>query len=471
MVVVVDATDDEVEWLDRYLVIPSRPGPQEYAGAPTKLLTRPLDTPSHFAAGLLPIVRRAAARADTTIEIEDARGPPPVVPHAPPEHLRDYQTEAVLKALKATRGIIHEPTGAGKGQLIAALADMLPCRWIILTHKSSIAKQIADVLHERNVEDVAFWDRRKRTGRVTVATFQAAYKGSPLLADVVANAEAMMIDEVHSVAAPTFFQVAQSCTRARWRFGFSATPLARSDKQSLRVIAATGPVIARTDFEELADRGILAKPIVRMVRMEHPKPKVPPPKEQPPVRPGDLWVFEDDVIPKKPWKEIYRDDVVKSKLRNAMVIRATTVAKWPAILFVSEVTHGKALAATLKKAGVRVAFASGTKDLSARSSIISGLNEGEIDVCVSTVVFQDGIDVPNLQSVVIGSAGKSAIASVQRVGRATRATGNKSTCEVWDIWDMHHEILGRQARARRRAYEAEGFDTHILQLDEVFRLK
>jgi superfamily II DNA or RNA helicase len=86
------------------------------------------------------------------------------------------------------------------------------------------------------------------------------------------------------------------------------------------------------------------------------------------------------------------------------------------------------------------------------------LGAGELDVVIASTVWNEGLDIPNLESVVIAGAGKSTIAAIQRSGRGGRTTSSKKTYELWDLWDTGNWMLYRWSQARREAYEREAHE-------------
>jgi superfamily II DNA or RNA helicase len=79
-------------------------------------------------------------------------------------------------------------------------------------------------------------------------------------------------------------------------------------------------------------------------------------------------------------------------------------------------------------------------------------------------VVQEGVDVPALRSVVIAAGGQSTIAAIQRVGRGLRTQAGKTSCDVWEFLDRGQRWLEAHSRARRRAYEAEGYTVLVEHL-------
>jgi superfamily II DNA or RNA helicase len=238
------------------------------------------------------------------------------------------------------------------------------------------------------------------------------------------------------------------------------SPLARGDKRSLLAIAATGEVVYRIKTEVLIEQEVLARPTIHMVEMPH--------------------RFSGENF-----QDVYEHEVTNSKKRNELVALLAAKAEKPAFVFVKEKHHGALLVKAIERAGMQVRFIFGNHAVKQRTHAIGELVAGRLDVLVCSVVFQEGIDVPSLRSVVIASGGKSVIAALQRIGRGMRVEKKggavvKDTFDVYDVADigcgcdkaardlgtpgkgLHNSCrwLTRHTRERERAYISEGHAVH-----------
>jgi superfamily II DNA or RNA helicase len=57
----------------------------------------------------------------------------------------------------------------------------------------------------------------------------------------------------------------------------------------------------------------------------------------------------------------------------------------------------------------------------------------------------------------MASAGKSVIASLQKIGRGMRVSEGKTTFEVWDFLDEDGSVLERHSARRAATYQSEGY--------------
>ena len=436
------ATPKERRWLREYLSFRTgRRGDQV-----TRVLNDVADT---FPAGFVPMIAKHALAAGIRMELLDRRAIP-----CPPDltadlgWLRDYQLGAVDAAVVSARGIWRVPTGGGKTESAVGLSLRVPCRWLFLVHRFGLADQAAARFELRTGKAAGrigegTW---APNDRVTCATFQTLSKrlqdGDPKALALIESAEGVIVDEGHVLPAGSFAFVMNRARRAYYRIAMSGTPLDRGDQRSILTIGMTGPVIYRIRPEVLIAAGVLSRPRIRMIR-----------------------VVQEPTA--NTWSEVYRQCVVDSPIRNAAVLSAIKRAAKPCLVFVKDIDHGRTLAKLVSRAGIACDFVWGSNSSEERKASIKRLIRGDHEALIASVIFNEGVDIPELRSVVIASGGKSTIAALQRIGRGMRvkkdATGNvvKDEFEVYDFQDEGDRWLQRHTRARVAAYMREGFETIV----------
>jgi superfamily II DNA or RNA helicase len=324
-------------------------------------------------------------------------------------------------------------------------------------HRSQLADDIATRFELRSPGLVAGrileggWDIPEdaqlvaATYQTLKATLESKHEWKRAMAEkLLKNAQGLIVDEVHTAPAETYLALLMR-TRAYYRFGVSGTPLERNDAKSQYAIAAIGPLIYQIKPQLLIERGILAKPTVRMATVE---------------QYGSAAAG---------WATVYKNLVVKSKRRNKKLIDYAKRCTKPGFLFVEQKEHGHALVKQLFAAGLKAEFVWGKHSIDYRKSLIKRLILGHFDLLVCSRVFNEGIDVPELRSVVIGSGGKSLIAVLQRLGRGMRVDRDRAGAvrdggdvfEVYDILDQGQRWLEKHAKVRRDAYLADQYELLI----------
>lgn len=437
----------ERAWLRDYLCFPdSRPA--RYRPSTSDGKVRLLNEfAASFPTGFFDMVAKAARAEKFRVDVVDRRERPAERdPATNLAWLRDYQRPAVDALVERGRGILAAPTGSGKTDCMVGIARALPCRWLVLAPAADLVVQAAERWEKRNEADGLDFGPAGVIGagkwalgpRFTAATFQTMHAGlkkkDPRVLAVLRHAQGIMCDESHTVAADTFQAVAYACTSAYFRFGFSGTPMDRGDSRSVLSLAALGPVVYRIKAEPLIAAGVLSRPRIRMATVTQPL--------------------------AAPFDEAYMRLIVHSKKRNERVVDIALVAAKPCFVFVEREEHGRVLQKLLAAAGAKAEFVYGKKKVEERKRLArDAVARGAILIC--SRVFQQGIDVPELASIVNAAGYESTIATIQRLGRGMRVTEGKSEVEVWDFFDVGNEYLARHARTRRNTYAAQGYETVV----------
>ena len=431
----------EQDWLATYLAMDDIENP----GSKISLFNALTHS---FPSGLLNMALKGAERSNLTVDIMDKRVLPCKVDEdADLEWLRWYQKEAVTCAVRAKHGIIKAPTGSGKTEIAVGLVLSLPCKWLFLVHRKTLVNQAAERYKLRTGNEAFVFTATSGLPpagtEFVVTTFQTVFAGlkkrNKTTISLLFNAEGILVDECHTIPARSFYVVAVNAKNAYFRIGLSGTPLARGDHKSLMAIAALGKLVYTIKSSTLIEEGVLAKPIIRMAEF-----------------------YEECSL--KTYAGIYSRSIVRSTKRNQLVVQLAKKATYPCLIFVREIKHGKLLQSQLEKAGFAVDFVWGEKHESQRMEAVKRLEYGETEICISSVVFQEGVDIPILASVIMAGAGKSVIATLQSIGRGMRTNqGLKMEFEVWDVYDTGHRFLEKHARERRRTYLRQGYDISMIR--------
>jgi len=441
------AESAEFYWLANYLTVERK----VFGGPPERICFMDELQMNRFPVGLAFRLGKAAREAGIQIRWVDHRVKP-----CEPEVDRDmllgwlrwYQREAVEATIaRGGRGLIKVPTGGGKTEIFIALTRVYPCEWLFLVHRGDLVEQTAARYYKRTGERAGRFERgrwERGSCNVTVATFQsvaAALRAeAPGLGEFVEGIQAVNVDEVHSQPAESFYSTTQLFKNAYYRIGQSGTPLSRSDYDNVRVIGAMAPLVYTIQTQTLVAEGALSPSRIRMVRVDQP--------------------YEGEPMS---WAEAYKRFVVRSSRRNTRLAQMMERADKPSLVFVDELAQGKALMEAGKQRGLRVALCTGDDSLELRQSKIEQLVRDGYDTLICTVIFQEGVDIPELASVVVACGKSSEVACLQRIGRGMRVCVGKDYFEVWDVLDEGHPWFARHAVSRKASYESEGHRVEVVE--------
>lgn len=340
------------------------------------------------------------------------------------------QVQVFERAREQKRGVIKAPTGSGKTVVGAGLIDMYqPAKCLFLVHTLDLLHQTRQEFERLLQEDIGLiGDGNFGWQRVTVATMQT-------LKDVLLQKEGVdmvICDECHHCPSPTYRKILNRLTGCSVRYGLSATP--RKDTEGkLWTHALLGGRIADISTEELIRRGRLSTPTVEFR-------KVP---------------FNFDIAQLNEYRDAYNQGIVYYDVRNRMIWEAAKELerKGTVLVTVKEVRQGE----ELQKLGVGV-FVQGSTKTETRERIKTALKNKKVKTVICSPVWDEGVDVPSLDAVIVAGGGLSEIKALQKVGRALRRTKDKSTVKVVDFLDLQHGWLRKHSRERRKVYAAEGWE-------------
>lgn len=103
------------------------------------------------------------------------------------------------------------------------------------------------------------------------------------------------------------------------------------------------------------------------------------------------------------------------------------------LIFVSKVEEGEILAKKLSERGVKSLFLSSTDSDEKRESSITKFENGEINYILTVDIFNEGVDIPCVNQVIMLRPTKSSIVYIQQLGRGLRKNKNKEYLVVIDF--------------------------------------
>lgn len=249
--------------------------------------------------------------------------------------------------------------------------------------------------------------------------------------DMVSAAEMIVIDECQYAAAETIQFLHKESVNARHRLLFSGTPW-RESGDDLLIEAVGGQKIIDIDASFLIERGYLVQPEIHFLNV-----------------PRMRGVGDN-------YPEVYKNYIEKNNTRNMLIMEATkhlVQQGRKVLILVTKVNHGKKLLEDLQF-DLRVASLDGRSSTSERLHNIKRMKDDELDVLIASKIFDQGVDIPNLDAVVLAGSGKSGARALQRIGRVIRPAPGKEKAIVVDFKD-NCKYLKEHSKARYRIYKTE----------------
>lgn len=384
--------------------------------------------------------------------------------------LRDYQHEGVKRAFSNKmpyfgwwpRGVIQVATGGGKTEMAVAMHEMAGVNSMFLVHRKDLLVQAAERFEKYGHTVGIIGDSKFRPNKnITIATMQTLssifqndsdhrFSETKLLCETVGQ---LFLDEAHLMASSLdkgnqFVKlVNDNFARCSMRWGLTATPFMRDRYDNLLLEGVTGDLLYRITNEELISRGYLTPPKIRMLTV-----------------PGKLEVNRPQTRGRKNiagvmWRSIQDKGIRFNQTRNTMIADELQTGPWPILCLVATVEQGKFIQDILKtRKGITPLLLTGKTKTSDRVDAVNRLRDGTLPAIITTTIFDEGVDIPELRKVILASGGKSQVKLLQRIGRGLRLSEGKEEVEIIDFRDKHHAKLLEHTRERMKRYREEGFE-------------
>ena len=371
--------------------------------------------------------------------------------------LRQYQSDVVKKAKQVGGGIIKIATGGGKSLVIASLAAEYNIPTVIYVIGIELLHQMKNTLEEaygiecgivgggecdlsKAVTIMTIWSaaaafnkKAKITDNDTTGDTKAHTKilNKKLVRERVENAQLFIFDECQYAASETLQFIHRASTSAKHRFLLSGTPW-RDAGDDILIEAVSGPKFCDISATKLISEDYLVPPDIHFLNV--------------PVMRGAG----------KTYHEVYKNYIVENEDRNDLIIKAASKlvkAGKKVLILVVRVQHGKLLQKKLENK-FSVKFLDGAKSSSNRLEAIQDMRNGKTEVLIASKIFDQGVDIPELDALILAGSGKSSGRALQRIGRVIRKSKGKKKAIVVEFFD-NCKYLRDHSEARIKVYKSE----------------
>ena len=352
--------------------------------------------------------------------------------------LRPYQQRAVEWA-KTNDGLIIAPAGSGKTWIAAA----------IIKH-----------FHEaQSIGRFGWIAPTRETCQQARASLIVA--GVPL--DVVeircphesvdfSQKDVLIIDEAKHSPARVLRGIIESCKGRR--YGFDATPWCDDPDRN----AVTRSLffnrtceISRDDIgDSLADASLILSEATDYLIKDRIDAKIDKLFKE---RSRYMRITPEEIRAMCAWEAITELGICENKNRNFYAQQyALANDDKQTLILVPRVTLGEWYEQTIP--GSRLVHSKiGKKD---RKAYMEEFKAGNLKTMIATQLADEGLDLPNVELLIMVSGGRSSQKTIQRASRALRKTSTKSTATIVDFMDRFHPIAEFHAKKRIKCYKQLG---------------
>ena len=416
-----------------------------------------------FQTGLLPYVEDILTKSNVQYQLQDNRqnivlgNPIPLLSSY--YNLRDYQLDIVNAAILNKNGLIKAATGAGKSACIAKLAGDLNIKTVVYVVSLDLLYDMHKNIEKAlGIECGIVGDGNCIIKKITVATpwtvihaYDKEYNpfddeetkakdsldqfSKIKIQKMVEASQMFIIDECQFLASESIQLITKASKNARYRLGFSGTPW-RDGGDDILLEAATGKQIIDINATTLIERKVLVPPKIFFFEVP------------------SLSGFERHE--RHPYPKIYDTCVVENQTRNDMIIESATKlhAKGrKTLILVKRKKHGIKLLEMMPK-NIKTYYLNGDAPSDERMGVKELFTMGGLDIIIASSIFDQGIDLPTLDALVLAGSGKSSTRALQRIGRVIRGSDGKTDAIVVDFID-YAPYLYEHSKKRWTIYKSE----------------
>ncbi len=352
----------------------------------------------------------------------DEREPPPL-PNPVQNTALDKLHET--RVLGYRRGLVVMATGLGKTWLAAFDADQLGAKRILfVAHREEILLQAEKTFvrimpHMR----IGHYRNNAKDSQVDIlcASIQTLGKETHLEKFSSRNFDYIVVDEFHHAAAPTYTRLLKHFT-PKFLLGLTATP-DRSDRSDILSLCDDNLV-----FEYNLFNGIHSKLLAPF---------------------HYYGIFDESVDYQEiPWRTNQFDPKLLSnklatlgRAKHALKVWKEKALKCTLAFCVSR-KHADFMAEKFRGWGVKAEAIHGQSSVS-RTQGLERLASGELDIIFSVDLFNEGVDLPTIDTVMMLRPTESKILFLQQLGRGLRRCEGKAHLVVLDFIANHRGFLNK----------------------------
>lgn len=376
--------------------------------------------------------------------------------------IRDYQFDAVMKALDLNRCVLLSPTGSGKSLIIYCLTQL----WLqhisdgyqktlVIVPTTSLVEQMEkdflDYGYSDNIHKIySGRDKDNINSDIVISTWQSIYK---LPQEWFEQFGMVIGDECHGFKSKSLTDIMNKCTEAKYRIGTTGT-LDNAQVHHLVLQGLFGKIHRVTTTKALQDSNTLAQLDINIIVLKY-----------------------NEEIRKSLGKVSYQDEIdwiVRNPTRNNFIRNLALDADGNTLVLFNYVDkHGKPLFDMINdkaEEGRKVFYVSGEVETSDREAIRQITEKQKNAIIVASLgTFSTGINIRNLHNIIFASPSKSQIKVLQSIGRGLRKSEDGRTTKLFDLADDLHS-KGRKNYAllhseeRVKIYNKEEFNYKIIEV-------
>lgn len=360
-----------------------------------------------------------------TSGVPGAGEPEPDIPDPKPHQKQALDALQFSRQRGLRKGLVVLATGLGKTYLAAFdVVNIEANRVLFVAHREEILLQAEEsflsVLPNKRVG--RYSGKRKDTNcDLLFASVQTLGQSTHLQRFPRDHFDYVVIDEFHHAAAASYQRLIEYF-KPKFMLGLTATP-DRTDGSDILRLCDNNLIYRKDLFEGITDK--------QLCNFHY------------------YGIFDEEINYENiPWRNgSFDPERLSTKL--ATLSRAQHVIKeWRdksqkrTLAFCASRRHADYMKEFFNKHGVRAESVHTDSDLT-RSEAIEKLSSGEVDILFSVDLFNEGVDLPKIDTVLMIRPTESKILFLQQMGRGLRLSEGKERLVILDFVGNHHSFLNR----------------------------
>lgn len=383
---------------------------------------------------------------------------------------RDYQLEAVHRALKYKFCSLELATSAGKTIVFYLYLAFLKRKGVIkkagkkaliVVPRTSLVGQTVDKfvkdyntgLIDLNVVAIGGKNKFKQktfdNADIVVGTYQSLIN---LPVEFFANFSVVCIDECHTSRGESIKTILLNSINAEYKLGLSGT-IKIEDEYSdfFRIQEYMGPLSMVLPAKHLIDNNYSPDVYVKMVYLDYPQ-EEPFVKQYIEMRDSgragkDLFDMEREFIVGYQPRIDFISSFVKKLGGNCLILYINVKDQ-----------YGQRICDTIKEWNEHTYYIDGGVDTDSRDDFQAIMEANtNVTLVASYGTFSTGIDLKNVNHIILAESYKSEVTIRQSIGRGMRNLAGKVKINIYDLIDDLHGYIIKHGNAREKIYAKQEF--------------
>lgn len=377
--------------------------------------------------------------------------------------VRDYQIDAITKAINNNRISLLSPTSSGKSLIIYSLVrwHLLNDRKILLiTPTTGLVEQMYSDFQdysshnkwsvENNCQRLYSGFPKKFESNVLISTWQSIYT---LPKSWFKQFDVIIGDEMHGFKSKSLVDIMCKLDNVKYRIGTTGT-LDNKKIHNLVLEGVFGRIYTVTTTKELMDQGSVVNLKIKSIIVNYP-----------------------DEVRKQASKLKYQDEIkflVTNESRNNFISKLALNCKGNTlVLFQFVDNHGIPLYERIKSlvGEKRNVYIIHGKIKTVDRERIRKLVEHDEDAIIvaSYQTLSTGTNIPSIENIIFASPSKSKIRNLQSIGRGLRLRKGKNSCNLYDLtdnlsWKSKKNTTLEHGVERMKIYNQEQFNIKVIEV-------